>query len=476
MLAGLISMPILTRILSKEDYGIMSLVFSALTIISTVMAAGFPQATTRLFSEYESKGGDRLRGFVRSMIQGSLWSGMVGVVVTCLVSLGFDEIDQLKPLAPYLRWVCVLILIRVVTGVVLQIFRAEQSSWGYNAVVLANRYLQLTIGICLVVYVFHNVTGIFVATLIVECVVLVVVLIVLNRRGRIGPRVAKEEVFEAMYFGVPLVMADLLTTLVAGGDRFVIQALLNAESVATYGLAYDICEYVGTLLATPIQLALLPVIFNRWSIGGCEETSRFVSVSVRYTLAAVVPVISGFSLVGPELIRLVASDKYSDSGVLVPFLISAVMFCSIQFLFSIGLMVTKKTTVLAWLNLGALVINQSLNWVVIPRLGIVGAAYVAAATYVVLLAATHLVSSRYLPVAIDWLMCLRSCGAAALMGGAVLAMGSISDNLWLSVGTKVVVGASVYLAVLLVLDRGMRMFVLEKMQDYGLIRVTQKPV
>ena len=456
MVAGLISMPILTRILTKDDYGLMSLVFSALTMISTVMACGFPQATTRLFADYEAKGNECARRFCGSMLLGSASAVVLGVAVTLIVSLAMDHMEQLKEMAQYLRWASLLILIRVMTGVVLQIYRAAQSPQAYNGVMLANRYLQVLCGVGLVVYVFHSVIGVFLGAIGVELVVLLTAVVLLYRQGRISRGGGWGEVESAVRFGLPLVVADLLTTVVASGDRFIIQFLIDAKAVATYTIAYDISEYIGTLFATPIQLALLPIIFRRWNVGGHEETSVFVSTSLRYTLAAVVPIIAGFSLVGPEIIRLVASDKYSDSGALVPYLIAAVMLSSIHFMFFIGLMIQKKTEILMWLNFAALLFNQGLNWVLIPRWGIMGAAYAAVVTYGLLIVVTHVISVRYLRVTIDWAGFARVCGGALAMVGVVLAIGKVSENLWVNVGTKTILGAIVYSGMIMLVDRSFR--------------------
>jgi O-antigen/teichoic acid export membrane protein len=480
MLAGLISMPILTRILTKEDYGLMSLVFSALTMISTVMACGFPQATTRLIAEYEAKGREAVRKFCRSMVLGSIGAGAVGVALTLAAALALERTEQLKEVAQYLRWVSILIVIRVVTGVVLQIYRAAPSPLGYNVVMLANRYLQVLCGVGLVLYVFHSVTGIFVGTICTESLVLLASIIVLHRQGKLGGGEdlggmgELGEIGDALRFGLPLVVADLLTTMVATGDRFVIQFLMGPEAVASYTIAYDISEYIGTLFATPIQLALLPMIFRRWSVGGYEETSAFVSTSLRYALAAVVPIIAGFALVGPEVIRLVASEKYRDSGVLVPYLIGAVMLCSVHFMFFIGLMIQKKTGVLAWLNLGALLLNQGLNWIMIPHWGILGAALAAVSTYSLLIVLTHLISSRYLTVRIDWGGLAKACGAASAMVGIVLSLGQVSESLWVSIGAKTFVGASIYSGLLLLIDPTIRTALLEGLRTSALASKLQK--
>jgi O-antigen/teichoic acid export membrane protein len=56
ILCGMISMPIMTRLLSKEQYGLMSLVFLTLTFLGMFARMGFQQATTRVFHDYKIKG------------------------------------------------------------------------------------------------------------------------------------------------------------------------------------------------------------------------------------------------------------------------------------------------------------------------------------------------------------------------------------------------------------------------------------
>ena len=51
LLAGFISMPIMTRLLSKEEYGLLNLVFLTTTLLGTIAHLGFAPAIARFYAE-----------------------------------------------------------------------------------------------------------------------------------------------------------------------------------------------------------------------------------------------------------------------------------------------------------------------------------------------------------------------------------------------------------------------------------------
>ena len=56
MAAGFISFPILTRVLSIEDYGLLGLISTTLFIAIAITKLGAPSSIVRFYPEYESKG------------------------------------------------------------------------------------------------------------------------------------------------------------------------------------------------------------------------------------------------------------------------------------------------------------------------------------------------------------------------------------------------------------------------------------
>ncbi len=51
---GFISFPILTRIFSVSDYGILGLITSTVAIIGAIVKLGFPPSIVRYFNDYKT--------------------------------------------------------------------------------------------------------------------------------------------------------------------------------------------------------------------------------------------------------------------------------------------------------------------------------------------------------------------------------------------------------------------------------------
>lgn len=467
LLAGLISLPLMTRLLSKEDYGLMSLVFLAITIATSFSALGFPQSTTRYFAEYAGRGGRALLVFCSTMAFGAAVTSTAAMLVVILASLALANTESFADLAVHLRYAVVLILLRLVSSVCLQIFRGNQQTFAFNLFNIATRYLSIGVIVLLIIYVHQDVTAVFVGTIYVEAAILLVALVYLYRRRLLGwIKPDSTKIKRAIVFGMPLVIADLMVTLVASSDRFAIQHFLGPDSVAIYSVAYDISDYVAIMFASPLQLAILPIVYSLWSSEGEEATKAFLNKAVNLSFVVVIPMIAGFSVVGPDIVTTLASDKYAESGKLVPFIAAGVMLGSIHFLLFTGLLVREKTLVITILNGIAAFSNLALNIVLIPRFGIIGAAYATITTYILLNITTYFVSGRYLKIHIEWSLILKALVTSAGMSLAIMNLGDMTGYTLIDVLIKTLIGATLYLGTLYMIEPRVRNLVQESLSKF----------
>ena len=75
MAAGLISFPILTRIFSVSDYGILGLITTTLLIATAITKLGLPNAIVRFYAEFKTE--RRLTDFYSTIFSGSLLAAAV---------------------------------------------------------------------------------------------------------------------------------------------------------------------------------------------------------------------------------------------------------------------------------------------------------------------------------------------------------------------------------------------------------------
>jgi O-antigen/teichoic acid export membrane protein len=395
------------------------------------------------------------------------FAAMGAAVIMFLVAVALSQTESFGQVAYHLRYVAILILIRVISNVFLQIFRGDQQTLVFNLFMIANRYLAILSSVLLIIYVYKSVKGVFLGTIYVETLVAVLGLVYLIRRRRIGKaQLSLGQMRRAVKFGLPLVVSDFLVSLVSSSDRFIIQYFLGSSAVAVYSVAYDISDYVAVMFSSPLQLAILPIVYSLWSKEGQEATRVFLSKAVNLSLVIVIPMIAGFSVVGPDIVTILASEKYVDSRELVPIIAVGVMLGSVNFLLYTGLLLYEKTVLVTILNTMAAVVNIVLNVLWIPRYGIIGAAYATVLTYIMLNVLTYRISGRYFEIHIEWSLLVKAVLSAGGMMAAILYMGDLTGSAIVNVLIKAGSGAVLYACTMLLIEARTRQRVKEMFVRY----------
>jgi hypothetical protein len=114
--------------------------------------------------------------------------------------------------------------------------------------------------------------------------------------------------------------------------------------------------------------------------------------------------------------RLIAPDdpRWSDVATVITWTSLGVFLQGIYLLTSIGLNITKRTQFYPVATMAAAATNVSLNFLWIPRYGIIGAAWANGAAYAVQAALGYVLSQRFYAIAYEWGRLARVCGAGVV--------------------------------------------------------------
>ena len=413
LLAGLVSMPIMTRLLSKADYGLLSLMFATVSVLAVVGGSGFGEAAVRLYGEHKVDGAAALRRLCDSLLGGALGMGLlVGLVVALFAGAAASPAEFRR----CLLLASILIVVRVVSGVLYQIYRAQERAVAHAATQVSIRYATTALAIALLLLYERRAFTVLAATLVVEAATVAVRLVDLSRRGIITrPRLVPHLLAAAAGYGVPLAVAGAARFLLDYGDRFVIEHLLDLGAVATYSVAYDVAQKLAESLLGPVQLAVVPILFRMWAEEGGEETARFASRVLTYMIALTVPVALLYWVLNDEVIVLLASTKYRGSSALTPYLLPGVILGSMNFIAIAGLTIQKRTAVLALNVCLAALFNLALNLLLVPRYGLAGAAMATTLAFAALLIANYALSRSVLRLRLDGVIVAKTLVASAAM-------------------------------------------------------------
>src|SRR5262245_39845419 len=290
---------------------------------------------------------------------------------------------------------------------------------GMKAGTLALIYILLWLG--------HRSIYIFFAGSIgAEALVMTALTVPLVRAGRIGLRGLDVKLFRAAAcFGAPLVIYELANVILDSGDRFLVRRYLGGESLGYYSVAYNISGYVYQLVLVPLNLALVPMYMKLWTTKGPEKTVAFLSRGLDVFLLFGTGLLSVIIAIAQDLVVVLASGKYRGSGDLVSIVAAGLLIYATLAFVAAGLLIYKKTLTMVVQVACAAAVNLVLNVILLPMMGIRGAAIATLLGYALCILLLSRSSFRILPLRLDvpamgWYLC---AGTLSVLGSLRVDMG-----------------------------------------------------
>ena len=232
-----------------------------------------------------------------------------------------------------------------------------------------------------------------------------------------------------MRYGLPLTIAGLGGWMVNLSDRLVIGHFATPEELGRYGAAYTLAGMM-VLASSPL---MLPVYRRYMKATADGDLSRIVDdtrLFHRYLSLALIPTAVYLAIMSGPIIVMLGGDEFRSSS-LVAVLVIAGLFVDQWNGLAHYLLACRDRTIFlqnAWLGCGTL--NLVLCIVLVPSFGIEGAAGATLASFLVLESCVFVAANRALPLVrmYRWDSSLRAGAAAALAGGAALAVNAQSGQ------------------------------------------------
>jgi O-antigen/teichoic acid export membrane protein len=388
LVVGTVVSPVLAHLLGPADFGALASAIALHQILSVVALLGIDQAL--VLQRAEDATARSARGLVTVAIAISLLVSLASVLTVPLWSgaLGFAHYPGLV--------VAVVLWTFPAAGVqaVLALLLAEDRIRAFSLVSIIAAVGGQLVGIALLLAVHNDATTYAWGGVVSQFLAMFVGVLVTRPRlrGLLDWGVTRR----AIRLGVPLALGGLAYFVLTAGDRVIIQRELGASAVGRYQVAYIVGSVVILLLTflssawTP-RFAALPTEAARSSLAreSRDELYRLL-----------VPSIIGITLAAPIALRVVAPASFAPSSLaLVVFIVALSAFPVAASAASGQLLITLRRGKTIGLIAGvAALANIALNLLLVPTLGILGAAIATLIAYALLAIA----QARTLPRTAAW--------------------------------------------------------------------------
>jgi O-antigen/teichoic acid export membrane protein len=170
-------------------------------------------------------------------------------------------------------------------------------------------------------------------------------------------------------------------------------------------------------LCTLLPSILYPYLAEAWNKKGNYQT--FFNMAVKYTLLIAVPSIVGFAVMREEIVTLVSGDAYVAATTVIPVLSFYPLAAAFNYLLGQLLLLRRQTVLFAGIYIAGGIANIALNVLLVPRLGILGAAWATLVSYVLVFLLLLWTLRATLSVSFAFVRFPRILGAALLMAAAL---------------------------------------------------------
>jgi O-antigen/teichoic acid export membrane protein len=199
-------------------------------------------------------------------------------------------------------------------------------------------------------------------------------------------------------------------------DRIFLVNYFDLKTIGVYGLAYSVGTLIVPLILKPFRTMFPNSAAELYNQNDLKTLQRLYDRSAGLSLLLSLPAATGLLVLGEPLLRVFATPEFSDGGLAIA-VISAAYICLIfsdYFMVSLGLVHRQHLTTIAYY--AALVLHILLNFILIPRFSIMGAAISTLFAFFALLGFCFVFAAKYKVFNTDFGFIAKILVSATVMG------------------------------------------------------------
>lgn len=378
---GFITVPIFTRILTMDDYGIVTTYNSWVAIISMFISLALYMAIRSSFVDYENKVND----FLSTVLLFTVGYGFCVSVIICAAI-------YLLPISINIGLVVLCLLQAIGSALIEDVSQFLMMRINYRfrtAVMVIPNLLSTLIAIVAIKYIVHHnqYLGRIVPSSLITFGTALLLLLIYLPKGK--NRFNKEYLKYGLTISLPLVLHGIALNILAQSDRTMISAIKNTSETAIYGLIYNF-SMIATVITTAFDGIWVPFFMRNMKKEKYDPINEY---SVKYIELMTIAMI-GVVLVGPEIVKLLSIEPYWEGITIIPPIVLANYLIFLYTLYVYIEHYYKKTVFISINTTIAAVVNILLNYLFIRNWGYIGAAYSTLISYALSLILHYIYSRR----------------------------------------------------------------------------------
>lgn len=444
-ISGVLLLPILTKNLSIDDYGIWAQINVTLVLVSTFMLLGLPNSMLRFMPSMKDQNAIQ-NAFCSILICAFIFS-LFSAVIVYLFSERISDLLFNNNLAIF-SLLPLVIFIDPINNTLFNYFRTFQKTKLHSIFTILNSYLAILF-IAYFIISGKGIYGAILGLLINKIFLFLLMLLVIISEIGIKIKIPDFSVIRPyLAFGLPIIPGNLAVWAITSSDRYLISILLGTAFAGYYSPGYVLGNMIS-LFSAPLSFLLPSALAKYYDAGDLRQVKMILSYSLKYFLAIAIPSAFGLSLLSRPILEVLSTPEIAARGYMVtPLIAFGSLMLGVFYVISNIIILEERTGLFSKIWMAAAILDLILNLILIPRLNIFGAALTLLIVFSFIVFTTNYYSIKYMNIDVEYIFILKSIIASIMM--------SLAITRWIPVGSlqlllMVGIGATVYFAALLLL-------------------------
>ncbi|MFC6040250.1 oligosaccharide flippase family protein [Paenisporosarcina macmurdoensis] len=378
LLIAFLAIPILTRILSPEEYGKITLFVTLSGIFSTIISFGTDQAFVRFFyEEHEDNRGKLLR---KTLIIPSALTIIFIVIMLFFgskITLYYFDDNSLSIILSLIAFVT----FSLIYNFGLLVVRMQQKGNTYSLLLIFNKIIYLLLIISLI-YLIPHTYMIGIGSLLISLMLSVIVIIFIERIfwfKKIKKDTEKliNNIKTISLFSFPFFVTLLINLIFKSADKFALEGWGSYEDLGIYSSGVVLVGMLGVLQAS-FTIFWTPVAYKKYELE--PENKQFfkiISQIVSFIMIAIALIV----VMIRDYIILFLGEDYREAIFILPMLLFIPIATTISETTQIGINFKKKPRYHIITAIIASLVNLIFLFILVPTYGAKGAAISTALGY-----------------------------------------------------------------------------------------------
>jgi len=391
-------LPLYTNIFSLEDYGIISLIYTFLGFMNVILHYGLDASLLKYYVPADNENR-------KSILTNAYISFILTTICFMLLMFLFrNHISETlfgSKLPQITLLVSGILFFDVLWAIHILILRAEGKPILFTGISLLNVILSLGLNFFFVFYLRLGIYGVLLSNIITSgCTFLVTSPLILKRIS--FATLSIQQWKKLMKFGYPLFFSGIFSMILELSDRYILRYLTNIETVGLYNAGYKL-GMLMLLVVMGFNMAWQPYFLKK-----DKNEKNYITKTTTHVLSLL-----GFLWIllliwSNELVRFKIrgisffGEEYWSSTQIIPIIALAYIFHALYLLQLPGVYLLEKSGWIAWIRGIGAISNIILNFLFIPRYGIMGAAIATCISFLIMAICLFFINTRIFPIDYEW--------------------------------------------------------------------------